>query len=200
MGVKATLVDAFGNPLKINGEGEIQVTVHTHPPEQESIPSFPIQFDFTDDAGSNNMVINGATTPTKFSVRALDDAELFIKRISVRLGDAGANFNEFGALPALSNGVQWSWVTSTGTVVLKEAIKDNLDWFRMSGQTPVIVDLSGGGADAVVVDLDMTKTFGMPYGIRLRKGSIDELSFTVRDNLAGITTFNMEAYGITLST
>ena len=45
-------------------------------------------------------------------------------------------------------------------------------------------------------NIDVAETFGMPYGLRLRKGTKDNLTFVVNDNLSGLTTFDIVAYGI----
>lgn len=196
MGIKVQLVGANNNPLQVNAEGDISVTQNTHPPLNEEIIGVPYYEYFTDSNGSNDMVV---TTDTEFSINALPDTDLWIKSLNVLLADAGASFDEFGNLPALTNGVLFSWESQKlGVSILNEGIKDNLEFFRYANIEPKIVDLSGGGADSIVVPIDLGTIFGLPYGIRLSKGTLDKLSFTVRDNLTGVTTFNIQARGITL--
>ena len=43
--------------------------------------------------------------------------------------------------------------------------------------------------------MDMAEIYGLPWGLRLRKGSLDKLIFRVQDNLTGLSTFNAIATG-----
>ena len=188
--------------LGIGPEGEINVTVHSHPIISEAVASFPFRQYFTDNGkatGSNDMLVNGTLTdPIEFYIQAIPDAQTWIKSLHIKLADAGANFNEFGNLSSLTNGLEFVWTTQTdGDKIIHDGIKDNLEFFRLSQQTPTIIDLSGGGADAVVVSIDLAAVFGTPYGVPLYPNTLDRLAFRVRDNLsAGMTEFNIIAYGV----
>ena len=70
--ITSRIVGANGQQLKVNGEGEIAVTVHTHPPTDEVVESLPFRAYF-ENAGSNDMRVNGATTPVEFSINADDN-------------------------------------------------------------------------------------------------------------------------------
>ena len=78
-----------GNKLKVNGEGEISVTVHTHPPEDEETSSLPFRTYFLNGA-SNDMRVNGATTNVDFSINADDEFDYYIKSAFMKIMD----FNE----------------------------------------------------------------------------------------------------------
>lgn len=186
--------------LKVLDEGEIGVVVHTHPPIRESRIGLPFRQYFTVDGtpeGSNDLRVNGSTTSVDFCIPAEETKDRFIKFIAVKLADAGAAFNEFGNLSALSNGIEFEWQSQEiGTLTIHDGIKDNLEWFRMSEQVPTIIDLSGGGADAVIVGIDLTKIFGSPWGLKLSAGSTEKLIFRVNDNLGtGIDEFNIIGHG-----
>lgn len=198
--ITSRIIGGNGHELKINGEGEIPVSVHTHPPRDEKVESLPFRSYFKDSAGSNDMVAVGSlTTPVDYTIDADSNFDYFIKTLSVKVADAGAKFNLFGALGALSNGIEFKWKNqSTGELIIHDGIKDNLEWFRLSNngvETSSIIDLSGGGADAVLVHIDLAVLFGNPWGVRLVKGRTDQLIFSVRDDLTGITEFNIIAYG-----
>lgn len=194
--ITSRIIGDNGKQLKINGEGELAVTIHTHPPTDEQVESLPFRSYFLNGA-SNDMRVNGATNSVEFSINSDSSFDYFIKFISIKLADAGASFNEFGNLSALSNGVEFEWVSQLlGTLTIHDGIKDNLEFFRLSNQTPVIIDLSGGGADAVVVQWDLAKIFGNPWGVRLTKTTTDKLLFRVNDDLStGIDEFNIIAHG-----
>ena len=87
------------------------------------------------------------------------------------------------------------WV---GEQTIHDGIKDNLEFFRLSngGYVPQVIDLSGGGADAIIVFVDLAQVFGNPWGLRLEKGTTDKLLFRINDDIAtGIVEFNIIGYG-----
>lgn len=205
--IKTILVDGHGsgNRAKINGEGELNIVQHTHPPIRELVEVFPYRQYFTTTAGASDMRVNGATTNVEFCLRASPTRDIWVKTISVIIADAGARLNQFGALAALTNGVKFSYNNQgLGEVVIHEALKTNLNFLRLGTSSPPIggtnafkADLSGGGADAYLPVIDMANAFGMNYGLRLRKGTLDKICFTVRDNLSvGLDQFDIIGYGI----
>ena len=81
MSIKTKLVDGHGsgNTLKINGEGELNVVVHPHPPKNEENLAVPFRQYFTDDgtsSGSNDMRVNGATNSVDFYIKAETDRDI----------------------------------------------------------------------------------------------------------------------------
>lgn len=202
MGLFVKILDAWGsgNKLKIQPEGEVGVVVHTHPPVSESRIGLPFRQYFTLDGtptGDNDMRVNGSSTAVDFCIAANPNFDVYVKFISVKLADAGAALDEFANLSALTNGVEFEWQSQEeGVLTIHDGIKDNLEFFRMSSIVPSIVDLSGGGADAVIVPIDVAKMFGSPWGIKLTKGTTEKLIFRVNDNLStGIDEFNIIGHG-----
>lgn len=199
MAVDFTVKDGHGsgNRLKVNGEGEIGVVIHPHPPRDEEIPSTPFREYFIDSAGSSDMVVNGATTNVTFSINASSTQDTYVKTIAVVIVDAGATLSEFGNLSALSNGIKFEWDTQDiGATIINDGIKTNFEFFRQALQEPIIQNNVVGAAEGILINIDMQKLLGLQYGLRLRKGTNDKLSFIVRDNLSGITQFDAIAYGI----
>lgn len=197
-----------GNHLKVNGEGEIGVVNHTHPPLHESLTAYPFSDWFANDAGSNDLRVDGSVASKVFAIDALQDRDIFIKSISLRISDNGARLDRFGALTALTNGVDFKYKTNAlGEVLIQDQIKTNLDLVRLGHQTPAIgsggeafrADVSGSGADSYLVVIDMEETFGFPWGLRLEKGTNDRLCFIVNDDLSvGIDAFDIKGFGIQL--
>ena len=211
--ITVKLVGENGKEIKIGKEGEVTAALHTHPPRGEQIESLPFRQYFTDNGlgtGSNAMNINGVTTPTEFYIAGRPDYDIYIKYLSIAIGDNGApNLTKFGNENALSNGVEWAWITDElGDYELHEGIKTNLDFIRIGGDTAAIgtgvdaflADVSGGGTEKQYLpSIDLSETFGIPWGIRLKKDSRDKLVFRVKDDLSGLLTFNIVAYGIRLN-
>lgn len=205
--LKTILVDGHGsgNRAKINGEGEINIVQHTHPPIRELVDVFPYRQYFTNSSGSNDMRVNGSTNNVEFCLRASETRDIWVKTISVIIADAGARLNRFGDIAALTNGVKFSYSNQgLGEVVIHEGLKTNLQFLRLGtashsigGANAYKADISGAGADAYLPIIDMAEAFGMQYGLRLRKGTLDKICFTVRDNLStGLDQFDIIGYGI----
>jgi len=212
MSIPSQIIDGYGrkNKAKVNGEGELSVVVHPHPPEDEQITTLPFRQYFTSDGtitGSNDWTIDGSTSSQDFYINATPDYEIYINQISVLIGDGGSpNLNGYGALSALTNGVEWVYFNQQeGEYQLHDGVKSNLEFIRLGAKTGAIgdsttaylADVSGGGTEKSYLPLiDISETFGKPWGIRLRKGSTDKLIFRIRDNLTGLITHNAIAYGI----
>jgi hypothetical protein len=210
--LKTVLIDGYGGDekLKIQPEGTINVVVHPHPPQGEQLIADPFRQYFTDDgtsAGSNDWTVDGSTNAADFYIEAVPDYDIYIKSISVVIGDDGSPaLNKYGALSALSNGVQWCLFSQeTGLYELHDGIKTNLEFIRLavdtgaigSGVESYLADVSGGGSEkSYLPTIDMQETFGLNYGVRLRKKTTDKLIFTIQDDLTGLTTHNAIAYGI----
>jgi hypothetical protein len=198
--------------LKVYDEGAIGVVEHRHPPLDEKLQALPFRQYMTDDgatSGSNDMSVNGSSTNVDFYVTAVADYDIYLKSISVVIGDGGApNLNGFGALAALTNGIQWCFFGSEiGLYELHDGIKTNLEFIRLgvdtagigTGTDAFLADVSGDGSEkSYLPTIDIEETFGLRYGLRLRKGTQDKLVFTVRDDLSALTTFNAISYGIRL--
>ena len=208
--INTKLVDGHGgkNKAKIGAEGELNVVVHPHPPKNESIEPLPYSQFFTDNGesnGSNDMIVNGSGTPIDFYISAKSDFDIYIKSITVQISDPGARLDRFGALTELTNGLSFFYEEiDLGELVITEAIKTNLDFFRDStggknfgdGTGAWKADIAGGGGeDTYFPSIDFTALFGLQWGLRLVKGKTDRLVFRVRDNLAGLSVFNIKAYG-----
>lgn len=196
--ITSRIIGTNGHQLKINGEGELTATIHTHPPVEEKITSLPFRAYFKNSSASEDMRVDGSTTNVPFYIEADGNYDYYLKTLSIKVADAGAVLDKFGNLSALTNGVEFKWTNQTiGDLIINEGFKTNISFFRLSPQAPAITDLSGAGADSIIVDCDLARLFGLPFGVRLVKGSTDRLSFTVKDNLStGLDEFNIIAYGI----
>jgi len=197
------------NTMKVNGEGEASVVVHPHPPVDENVSALPYRSYFINDTVSptNDMVQNGSVTSLDFTVVANNNYDIYVKYISIEIGDGGSpNMNKFGDLAALGTGVQWYWFTQDeGEYELHEGIKTNKEFIRVGTDTAAIgtgvnaflADVSGGSSEkSYLPSIDISESYGLPWGLRLKKGSTDKVIFRVNDDLSALTTFNIVAYGI----
>jgi hypothetical protein len=202
------LKDGYGSgeTAKVDGEGALQAVIHPHPPFNEAETSVPYRARFTDGTTTTNMNVDGSVTNVEYFIQASTEYDIYINSLSLRIGDGGApTLNKFGALTALTNGVEWKWVTNDlGTQILHEGIKTNLEFIRTGHKTHAIgtgtdaylADVSGGASEkAYLPIIDISEQFGKPWGIRLRKGTIDKMVFVIRDDLTGLINFDCIAYG-----
>lgn len=198
-----------GNTLRVNGEGEVGVVIHTHPPVDEEVQSYPFRQYFTDDGtsgGDNNMIV---ATATDFWIQASNTRDIFVKLLSIRIGDAaGVTLNAFGGITALSTGCSILYSNDDlGEVTIADQLKTNIDLIRIAPSTGSVgdgtsvykLDVTGGGTeDSYLPFIDLAQVFGFPWGLRLKKNSNDKLIFRVSDDLTGLVTFNMIGYGAQL--
>ena len=207
--IKVGIVGEDDQRVKVHDEGELAVVIHQHPPIGEKTVALPFRQYFTDTgfkSGSNLMNVDGSTTAVEFYIEASPDYDIYIKYITAEIGDGGTpSLNKFGALSALGNGVKFLWSTTDEPgYELHEGIKTNKEFIRLGSDTGAIgtgvdaylADVSGGGSEkSYLPSMDMSEIYGLPWGLRLRKGSLDRLVFKVQDNLTGLSTFNAIATG-----
>lgn len=210
--LKTAIVDGYGKgpKLKIQPEGTINAVIHPHPPQGEQLIAEPFRQYFSTDglsSGSNDFTVDGSSTAVDFYIKAIPDYDIYIKSISVVIGDGGSpTLNKYGALAGLTTGVQWCLFNQeVGLYELHDGIKTNLEFIRLGvdtagigdGTTAFLADVSGGGTEkSYLPTIDLAETFGLRYGIRLRKGTTDKLIFTINDDLTDLTTHNAIGYGI----
>ena len=209
MPIQSEIVGLNGRQLSVNEEGAIHAVIHQHPPTSEDINAFPFRSYFQDSAGSNDMVVNGSTNAVDFFIAASPDFDIYIKYITAEISDTtNLKLNNFGGLSPLTNGVAFLWDTQAEpSYELHEGIKTNKEFIRIASDTAAVgtgtdaflADVSGGGTQkSYFPNLDMTEIYGFQWGIRLRKGTLDKLIFRVRDNLTGLSVFNIIATGTRL--
>jgi hypothetical protein len=209
MSVSFQIVDGkTGKVAKINGEGELNVVVHPHPPRDEQIVARPYRERFADSTPSTSMAVDGSTTPVEFFVSPSANFDSYVKTLSFQIGDAGGlRLDHFGGLgAALGTGVELLYVTQDiGEATIHDGIKTNLEFIRLGLDTFPIGDTTnafqaetqgGGSEDSYLPTIDLARLFGLQYGIRLRKGSNDKIIVRINDNLTGLTTFDCIAYGL----
>jgi hypothetical protein len=206
--LKTTLVGARGGvALRVEPEGTLNAVIHPHPPRGETLIAQPFREYFIDSNDSNDLRADGSSTSVEYSIGAVKDFDIYIKTISLVIGDGGSpSLNKFGSLSALTNGVRWSiFSNELGDYTLHDGIKTNLEFVRLgidtgaigTGTDAYLADVSGGGTEkSYLPTIDLQETFGLTFGLRLRAGTADRLTFTIQDNLTALTTFNAIGYGI----
>lgn len=206
MPIDVKLEDGFGDgyKCKVDPEGTLNVVAHDHPPRQQDRFSIPFVQSFTNSAGATDMRVDGSSTPVLFTVDALAGFDIYIKSISVVIADAGATLNEFGAITALTNGIEFCWDTQDlGNVQIGDNLKSNFDFIELAQGQPAF----GSGAssfrannvistsEGFIPTIDLTRVSSQ-YGLRLRANTKDRLIFKINDNITTIDRFTAKAFGI----
>ena len=107
--IKAVLVDPRrGNTARINGEGELNVVVHPHPPKEEDVTARPFVSRFFN-SGSDDLRVDGSSESIDFTVTSDPELDIYVKTISVIIADSGATLSKYGNLSELVNGTQIIW-------------------------------------------------------------------------------------------
>jgi hypothetical protein len=192
-----------GTIMDVNGERQIPVVVHPHPPKGEVDTGTPFVAYFTDSGGSSDMAVNGSSTNVAYCIRAEETRDVYIKTLSIIIADASQTLQEFGNTnAALTNGVLFRWSTSDkGTAVINDSLKTNFDFVRLAGGTPapgnnyLVTNAIPTNIEAYIPVIDLESIFGLPYGIRLRRGTKDKLEFVVRDDCSAVDQFDILGYG-----
>jgi len=207
--IYTNIKDARGRKLQLDADNTVPIVIHGHPPlENERVLELPFSQFFTTNGsatGSNNMVVAGTlASPIDFYVKANEEYDIYIDTVSIQISDNGSALDKFGALTALTNGVQFIYSSiRTGEYIIADAIKTNLDFFREatggkgfgSGTDAFKADISGGGQDTYFPEIDLTERYNLYHGLRIERGTTGRLIMRVRDNLAGISVFNVKCFG-----
>jgi len=205
MSIDVRIQDSKGssNGVRVEKDGRMHVRDNGLPPFGDDLESRVYRDYFRDRFDGFDMRIDGATEIQDFTVKADQENDRYIKTISFVIADDGASLEDFGAINALTNGVQFLYEDESGVVIINEALKTNWDFVRLAGGNPPFGTGTSsfkapnveGKVDAYIPVLNLSETFGLPYGIRLKAGSSQKIIIRVRDNTSGVDSFNAIAYG-----
>ena len=198
------------HPVKIEDEGQVAhvedggllTSVLPYPPFLPQQVRFFSQF-LTTSADSNDMGIDGGTTPTEFYIEA-STVDRYITTLSVLMACGTQpelyEFADSGA--ALTNGIRVYYIDNQEEVEIANP-KSNMSFVRFSGGVPPL----GSGADAFMMrNLTASGDYGMiwhislmaympPFGIKLDTNSRQKLAFYIRDDCRDADVFNCRAFG-----
>lgn len=204
--IKSTIHDLSKSySLKIEEDGSINAYLVPRPPldtQQQALPF--AQYMKLNGAGVSSMVVNGATANQDFYVVA-SDYDIYINTIVFTIADAGATLDKFGALTALTNGLEFYYFNQIeGKYTIESGLKSNFDMIRLANFEPAFgtgneaMKLNNvvGASEAFVGVIDMEDIFGLQWGLKLRKDTTDRIGFIVKDNLSTLDSFDIKVYGI----
>jgi hypothetical protein len=166
----AILYDENGNALEVV-DGRLQVDT----PGSVTNWAQAVNERLTDSGGSPDMVVDGSGTPVSFTFDAdpTDDLALLVLRIVFVPNVIKFKASTFGALSALTNGVEVS-VTSSGVKTVLGVIKLSED-FLFLGDAAIETGLSENDLLVLAVQFG-----GL---VRLVAGSGDKVEIVIRDDV-----------------
>ena len=207
MAAPTNLKGASGRIQEVDPTGAGMVCDRKVPAQESTDVLIPFRQFLTDDgtsAGSEDMQVSAsAAAPQDFWVGTHADCDIYITALSFVISDQNAVLNNFGNITALSNGCQLLWVTTDRTVTIHAALQSNFDFIRLCQGQPAFGDSAAafrasnvsGNSEGYIPALDIVRTFGMPWGIKLRQATTQKLILRVRDNTTGVDQFDCIAYG-----
>ena len=142
-----------------------------------------------------NTNVDGSVTPVEFELFSDDTStyDIFLQRIILIMSDGTQSPSKYGALPALTNGVDLYIEQGGEKTYLLEKAKTGGNLLIQSGlPTPFGASTSvnvlpkwDSNNDALVVTMDLHNL--LPDGVRLGRGVKDRIVFVVNDDLTGLT-------------
>lgn len=210
-----TKIKGGKNEALVDNEGRLFTLASLIPPinpisETRIFRGYLTNDGLVNDGTNENMLVNGSVTNQEFYINSSPDGDRYIDSVNFILAGAGAELDEFINIARLTNGVEIKYVDpELGDVIINDSIKSNFEFIRLCsrGAPPIGDGLSafrannisgsGGGAfEGYFMTLDFSDQFGIPYGVRIPKGTSLKLSVIIKDNLSAVTgEFNAIAYG-----
>lgn len=172
-----------------SGRGRLKATIYTpdgDPIAFGSVPPSPeeIYNKFCLNAGSESLLVNGATTPVVFTYPSHADHDISLQEIKFVLSANGITFgtNYFGGIAGpLTNGLLVEITAGDGFTGTVYNLKQNESFVNFA---------SPGGFEWVVSSKDlMASTYNIGGGFKLKAGTGDNVKVTVRDNLTSAGTY-----------
>jgi hypothetical protein len=204
--LKASIHDQKqGHSLAIEEDGSVNVYVIPQPPKDAEQITLPIsEYMKLNGTGTTSMVINGSVTNQDFYVAARD-YDVYINTIVFEIADAGAVLNQFGALAALTNGLEFYYFNQTqGKYTIESGLKTNYDFIKLANFQPAFGTAANSfqltnaitASEAYVGVIDLEDVFGLQWGLKLKKNTTDRVGFIVKDNITGLDAMTIKVYGI----
>jgi hypothetical protein len=134
--------------------------------------------------GANDLAVDGSSTPVVFSRGPGTGKKWFIYRIIWTIQDVGMNWQKFGGLSSLTNGVDLDYDTFGVNLDLFDgvAIKANNGFVHYCYDA----EINPGTVDVLRVRWTFNKG---GTALEMNNADGDTMNFTINDNLTGLTDF-----------
>lgn len=203
--IKSNIIDTRkGTSLRVENDGAINTYIVPKPSsfDQQTLPY--INYLKLNGTGTNSMLVDGSVNPQDFFITA-QSYDVYVNTLVFTIVDAGSNLNQFGAIAALTNGLEFYYFNQEqGKYTIESGLKTNFDMIRLSNFEPAFGDAATamkllnviGVSEAYVGVIDFEDIFGMQWGLKLRANSTDRIGFVVNDNITTIDGMSIKVYGL----
>lgn len=206
MAVKANIEDGSGNGnlAKVSNEGFLFTQEAPFPPsgEETKITIYREFLTLNNDGTTNDMRVNGSTTSQYFWINAEPNFDIYITTLSFLISDAGAELDEFGNLPSLTNGCRLFYEDNNGEINIGTDLVSNFEFIRLCQGNPSFGNAQDAfrarnivGASEGYIPIFDFRNFGFRWGLKLKAGTNNRLVMEINDNVSSIDGFNATAYG-----
>lgn len=195
------------NVAEVIDEGSLKVTLSPTLGVEKKITSVPFSRFLTvnNDGVTSDLTVSGTpANPTEAFVSGQSLGDFYVTAANILIADDGAvALNRFGSSPALINGVDFFYNFPSADVILGTA-RTNFDVIRFSTLTKPtggksdafqLANANAGNEDAYNPILDLARNSPNGLGARLRQNSNDKLGIRIKDDLSGVSTFNILLIG-----
>lgn len=206
MSFKTNIVDGSGQGYlaKVSPEGFLYTQEAPFPPvgDDTKITIYREFLTLNNDGTTNDMRVNGSTTPRRFFINAEPNFDVYITTVSFLIADAGAQLVEFGGISALANGCRFYYEDSNGEINIGTNLTSNWEFVRLclgqpafgNGNSAFLANNVIGTSEAFIPVFDF-RNFGFKWGLKLFAGTNNRLVLEINDNVTAIDAFNATAYG-----
>jgi hypothetical protein len=206
MSIKTNIEDGEGTGrlARVSPEGFLYTQEAPFPPsgEETKITIYREFLTLNNDGTTNDMRVNGSTTSQYFWVNAEPNFDIYITTLSFLISDSGAELDEFGNLPSLTNGCRLFYEDNNGEINVGTDLVSNFEFIRLCQGNPSF----GNGGDAFrarnivgasegYIPVFDFRNFGFRWGLKLKAGTNNRLAMEINDNVSSIDGFNATAYG-----
>lgn len=208
MSLKVEIADSQGNgkTAHVDSGHLLQVAVREGDPPPVSEPNkyrFLSQLASStgDGTGTTNMKVDGSVTAQVFTIASSIDYDIRIMKIIIHIEDGTVSHATFGALAALTNGIDVSVFEAGVETFLVKAGKKFADLIEQTaaekpwgdGATAFELLSTTGTEDSQILPMDIGAL--VPNGLRIGRGTEDKFQVEVNDDLSALTNFTVRAVG-----
>jgi len=197
-------------PLKVSDDGFLETNSSISPPPVTGTPNRARFFGgYLGSSGVGllsdslvNMNVNGSVSPKTFYVGANPNYDIHITQIQIVIvGNDNVKYRKFGSGSTLTNGWDLEIYESSVASQLISKAKTNGEIITQSGfsnpfgseSEVFILDDWGHHKSALVVSIEFSKW--IPGGLRIGRGTTDQLRSIVNDNLTSTFNFYVKLFG-----
>ena len=207
MSINSIIVDGAGTDNRVSVDHKALCTTATWPvlPAEGSESRFQffsqLASSVGDGTGTTNCNVDGSSTPQTFTVNSHKDYDIRVMKIVIFIEDGSVTHSGFGALAALTNGIDISLIEGKEETFLVNGAKKFASLIEQTlaerpfgdGAKAFELESTTSNQDSQILPFDVGSL--VPGGVRIAIGTLDRLQLEVNDDLTGLTNFTVRCLG-----